>query len=77
MFSASHITGRRSSCIRDRKEMLEKKSTAPTAVNDPRGGNDFLVGTTAASRTFTLGISFASCTLASSYCWVRSSKTVS
>ena len=54
-----------------------KKNAAPKAVNSPRGGNDFLVGTTGASRTLTLGISFASCTLASSYCWVRSSKTVS
>jgi len=47
--------------------------TAPATVSSPRGGNDFFVGTTAASKTFTLGTSLASCTLASSYCCVSSS----
>src|SRR5262249_26013623 len=43
-------------------------STIPRVMKRNVGGNDFFVGTTAASSTFTLGISFASCTLASSYC---------
>src|SRR5438874_3096333 len=41
------------------------------------GGNDFLSGIVAGSKTLTLGVSFASCTFASSYCSVSNSKTVS
>src|SRR5581483_11954744 len=45
-------------------------SMVPSITMTLRGGNDFLVGTSAASSTFTVGISFASCTFANSYCWV-------
>src|SRR5262249_8163801 len=49
----------------------------PRTTMTNRGGKDFFVGTIAGSRTFTVGISLASCTLASSYCCVSSSYTVS
>src|SRR5690349_14000209 len=54
-----------------------KHRKAPTNIIAERGGKDFFSGTLAASRTFTLGISLASATLASSYSWVRVSKTAS
>src|SRR6266568_6140133 len=55
---------------------LPKTKTAPAAnvkkvernMIKNRGGNDFLSGMRAASSTLTLGVSFASCTFASSYC---------
>src|ERR1700674_5062920 len=49
----------------------------PKSMTTKRGGYDFFSGILAGSKTFTLGVSFASCTLASSYCSVRSSYTVS
>src|SRR6266478_2381800 len=51
--------------------------SVPRNMINKRGGNDFFSGIVAGSRTLTLGVSFASCTLASSYCCVSSSKTVS
>src|SRR5579871_5222274 len=42
-------------------------SSVPQHASRNRGGNDFFVGTTGESSTFTVGISFASCTLAISY----------
>src|SRR4029077_6459738 len=59
--------------IRIHTHMTTIANPVPTAVNSPRGGNDFFVGTTAASSTFTLGTSLASSTFASSYCCVSSS----
>src|SRR6266404_1422280 len=52
-------------------------SIVPRSMITVRGGNDFFVGTIAASSTLTVGISLASCTFANSYCWVSSSYTVS
>src|SRR5882762_1368401 len=49
----------------------------PKNMITKRGGHDFFSGILAGSKTFTLGVSFASWTLASSYCSVRSSYTVS
>src|ERR1700685_2357961 len=50
---------------------------APSKINKVRGGQDVLSGTCALSKTFTLGVSLTSCTLASSYALVKSSNTVS
>src|SRR6267378_2297074 len=52
-------------------------SIVPRSMITVRGGNDFFVGTIAASNTLTVGISLASCTFANSHCWVSSSYTVS
>src|SRR5580704_4080639 len=49
----------------------------PKKTISKRGGNDFFSGILPGSSTFTLGVSFASCTLASSYCSVSNSYTVS
>src|SRR6184192_1204301 len=50
-----------------------RASIVPSVMVMRSGGNDFLSGTFAASRTLTNGISFTSSILATSYCWVRSS----
>src|SRR5579863_3261252 len=52
-------------------------NNSPTRIRTARGGNDFLSGTSAGSRTLMLGTSRASSTLAISYCLVNVSKTVS
>ena len=54
-----------------------KPRPPPTRLIRVRGGNDFLSGTLGGSSTLTVGISFASCTLAISYSWVSVSKTAS
>src|SRR5207249_5433375 len=51
----------------------EAAKNVPRNMIRRRGGNDFFSGTVAGSRVLTLGVSFASCTLASSYCSVSSS----
>src|SRR5580692_9343237 len=56
---------------------IDKTKNVPRNMINNRGGNDFFSGTCAGSSTLTLGVSLASSTLASSYCSVRSSKTVS
>src|SRR6266404_4226880 len=50
-----------------------KTKNVPSNMINERGGDDFHSGTLAGSNTFTLGVSLASSTLASSYCWVSSS----
>src|SRR3989442_15923876 len=51
----------------------QKTKNAPSSMITRRGGDDFPSGILAGSSTLTLGVSFASCTLASSYCSVSSS----
>ena len=50
------------------RDAAQNISKPPATVINIRGGNAFFSGTTAASRTLTLGVSLASCTFASSYC---------
>src|SRR6266436_2185287 len=58
-------------------EANKNPNIPPPKASHRRGGQLFLSGTRAASSTFTLGVSFASCTFAISYDSVKSSKTVS
>src|SRR5579862_528742 len=51
--------------------------TAPPKPMSALGGKDFFSGTLEGSNTFTLGVSFASCTFAISYSRVRVSNTAS
>ena len=46
-------------------------------VTSVLGGNDFFSGIPGESITLTAGMSFTSSMRAASYCWVRSSSTVS
>src|SRR5438876_328775 len=56
---------------------MANPNAVPKTTMRVRGGNDFLSGMLGGSSTLTVAISFASWTLASSYSFVKVSKTAS